>query len=360
MTVQLSNGTSMQPRRRYFRATTRMNILAGDIGGTKTLMQLASLTGDSFNVICEKSYPSADHPEFTDVLLLFLKQHASQCDNIEVACFGVAGPISQNTDRQTVQVTNLPWRIDTQQLKERLAVPCIHLINDFQAVGYGIETLQPDDLHMLQTGKHQTQGPRIVLGAGTGLGVGQLVWQQDHYVVLATEGGHIDFAPTTPQQMELLSYLSQRFGHVSYERVLSGPGIATIYEFLRVSGNVAESPALREEMQRTDPAAAITEAALINNDRLANETLELFISIYGAMAGNLALINLAFGGVYVAGGIAPRIIDRLSGETFVRAFNDKGRMASLLASIPVAVVMNPKVGLRGAAQAGYHLARGRE
>jgi len=336
-----------------------MKILAGDIGGTKTLLQIASLSVDTYDVHHEKSYASADYAEFTDVLNKFLDEHAGYGDNIDVACFGVAGPVVHDNDDQAAQVTNLPWRIDSGQLATLLQISCVYLINDFQAVGYGIETLQPNDFYILQTGNIQARAPRIVVGAGTGLGVGQLVWQQDHYRVLATEAGHIDFAPTTAVQMELLNYLLQRFDHVSYERVLSGPGLVSIYEYLRSCGHTKESPALQQSLTQSDPAAVITTAAINNDDRLANEALELFIAIYGTMAGNLALINLAFGGVYVAGGIAPKIISRLSAGGFMQAFRDKGRMAALLEAVPVSVIMNPTVGLRGAAMAGYHLANAR-
>ena len=336
-----------------------MKILAGDIGGTKTSMQIAAMNGVSYQVICEKLYASAEHAEFSDVLTRFLQEHAAHIDNLDVACFGIAGPITQESSGQKAKVTNLPWHIDSRRLSTLTRIPRTYLINDFQAVGYGIDTLQNEDLHILQAGKLRKRAPCIVVGAGTGLGVGQRVWQQDHYEVLATEGGHVDFAPTTKRQMELLDYLSRRFEHVSYERVLSGPGLVTLYEFLCSGDDIEESPELQQAMKESDPAAAIASAAINHNDPLANEALELFVAIYGAMAGNLALINLAFGGVYIAGGIAPKIITRLANGNFMQAFTDKGRMAALLKAVPVSVVMNPAVGLRGAARAGYYLALAR-
>jgi glucokinase len=333
-----------------------MNILAGDIGGTKTLMQIASLTNDEYEVICEKSYVSNDHEKFSDVVGLFLDEYPTNSNKIDAACFGVAGPVTSQRNNQTATVTNLPWKLDTEQLKNLAHHSHVYLINDFQAVGYGIDTLDADDFVTLQPGARATQAPRMVLGAGTGLGVAQLIWQRNHYEVLATEGGHIDFAPTTAQQIELLNFLLERFDHVSYERLLSGPGLVNIYEYLRHAGFATEHETLRQLIKQSDPAAAIAEYAINENDDLASEAMDLFIAIYGAMAGNLALINLAFGGVYVAGGIAPKIINRLNGGGFVRAFNHKGRMSKLLSDVPVHVIMNPHVGLRGAARAGYYLA----
>jgi len=194
----------------------------------------------------------------------------------------------------------------------------------------------------------------VVLGAGTGLGIGQLVWQHDHYEALSSEGGHVDFAPTDSQQIALLNYLLERFDHVSYERLLSGPGLVNIYDYLRHAGFAEENNTLSLIMCQSDPATAIADYALNKSDVLAGEAMDLFIAIYGAMAGNLALINLAFGGVYVAGGIAPKIIARMNNGGFMRAFKDKGRMSKLLETMPVYVVMNPNVGLRGAARAGFY------
>lgn len=331
-----------------------MNILAGDIGGTKTLMQIAALSHDHYEVICEKSYVSNDYKNFYDIVVLFLDEYAANSKNMTAACFGVAGPVTTLPHNQIATVTNLPWQLDTVQLRTLTGLDHIYLINDFQAVGYGIDTLAHDDFVILQTGQDQPRAPRIVLGAGTGLGVAQLIWQADRYEVLATEGGHIDFAPTTLQQLKLLEFLLNRFDHVSYERLLSGPGLVNIYDYLRHSGFTKESSELSLAMSRSDPAAAIADYAIKKNDVLAGEALDLFIAIYGAMAANLALINLAFGGIYVAGGIVPKILARMAGGGFIRAFNHKGRMTKLLKTMPVCVVMNPKVGLRGAARAGYY------
>lgn len=331
-----------------------MNILAADIGGTKTLLQIASLTDDCYDVICEESYASDDYETFYDVVRLFLDKYPANGNKVAAACFGVAGPVTTHRNNQTAAVTNLPWRLDTEQLRSLTHLSHIYLINDFQAVGYGLDTLGRDDLVTLQAAACRPRAPRMILGAGTGLGVGQLIWHQDHYEMLASEGGHVDFAPTTAQQIGLLNFLLERFDHVSYERLISGPGLVNIYEYLRHTSVAKETSALSQAINRSDPAAAIAEFAVNKNDVLANEALDLFIAIYGAMAGNLALINLAFGGVYVAGGIAPKIIGRINNGGFIRAFNHKGRMSKLLETMPVYVVMNPQAGLRGAAKAGYY------
>jgi len=331
-----------------------MDILAGDIGGTKTLMQIASLADDHYEVLYEKLYVSSDYENFSDIVTSFLDDTPAGSKKPAVACFGVAGPVTTRINNQTATVTNLPWQLDTEQLRSQTNLSHIYLINDFQAVGHGIDTLGHDDFVILQTGKQRTHAPRVVLGAGTGLGIGQLVWQHDHYEALSSEGGHVDFAPTDSQQIALLNYLLERFDHVSYERLLSGPGLVNIYDYLRHAGFAEENNTLSLIMCQSDPATAIADYALNKSDVLAGEAMDLFIAIYGAMAGNLALINLAFGGVYVAGGIAPKIIARMNNGGFMRAFKDKGRMSKLLETMPVYVVMNPNVGLRGAARAGFY------
>jgi len=318
------------------------------------LMQMASLTADSYEVIHEKSYLSSNHEKFSDIVISFLDESSINIEQIPIACFGVAGPVTTHQNHQTATVTNLPWQLDTEHLKTLTHLTCIYLINDFQAVGHGIDTLGDDDFVILQAGRQRIHAPCIVLGAGTGLGVGQLVWQHDHYKVLSSEGGHVDFAPTDSQQIELLNYLLERFDHVSYERLLSGSGLVNIYEYFRDAGFAEENSTLSQAMSRSDPAAAISDHAINKNDVLGGKALDLFIAIYGAMAGNLALFNLAFGGVFVAGGIAPKIITRIMNGVFMHAFNHKGRMSKLLEAMPVSVVMNPKVGVRGAARAGYY------
>lgn len=323
-------------------------VLAGDIGGTKTLLQLAEFRGQTCRAVFERRFDSHAHRDFSTVVREFLQAARAASDTlipIHSACFGVAGPIQG----QTAKITNLPWQIDAGAIGAEFGIGRVRLINDFAAVGYGIETLGGADLVTLQAGQPQPGGVRAVIGAGTGLGMGMLVWRDDRYEALPSEGGHVDFAPTGEEQIALLRHLKPLYGRVSCERVVSGPGLVKIYEFLRDAGGVAESPELRRAMQAGDAAAAIAESALADRDALAVRALDQFIFIYGAVAGNLALTLLAEGGVYIAGGIAPKILDRLKAGGFTRAFNDKGRFAGLASNFPVHVVTNSKVGLQGAA-----------
>jgi len=331
-----------------------MHVLAGDVGGTKVLLQVARVEKEGGQVIEERRYECSAYPGLSSIIREFLNslRHAPALD---AACFGIAGPISGCESSQTAKVTNLPWDVDSGALAREHKVPIVRLINDFQAVGYGIEALVGEDLVTLQEGSALPHAPRAVIGAGTGLGQGILVWQQDHYEAIATEGGHTDFAPTEGLQIGLWHYLRQQFDHISCERVVSGPGLVRIYSYLR-----ERDPSLaagRADLLRAiDPAAAISELALSGADALAVQTLDLFVSIYGAQAGNLALAAGATGGVYVAGGVAPKIIHKLTDGTFIRYFLNKGRMAPLLAAVPVRVVMNPNVGLMGAVVAASRLA----
>lgn len=321
-----------------------MALLAADIGGTNIRLCLARAGESRF--LAEQNYASAEFASFAAVLRRFLADFPSE--PVTSACFAVAGPIRAGADGQVVKVTNLPWEIDSRALEKEFGLPKLRLINDFQAIGYGIEALGDKDFVVLQPGSPVPHGPRAVIGAGTGLGQAILVWQGERYEVIATEGGHADFGPTDELQIELLRYLYKNVGRASYERVLSGPGLVWLYEFLRGQGIAAESAATAQTMKTGDPAAAITDAALKANDPLANRTLDLFARIYGAQAGNLALTIGATGGVYLAGGIAPKIIAKLTGGGFMDAFRSKGKMSDYVANIPVRVVMNPKVGLMGA------------
>jgi len=326
-----------------------MRVLAGDIGGTKVLLQLAEFEHSECRVIAEQRFESAAYDGLLPLVREFLRTNADVVP--DAACFGIAGPISDTPEGQIARVTNLPWIVESATFVKELRIPRVRLINDFQAIGYGIEMLPPQDLVALQAGAAQSQAPCAVVGAGTGLGQALLVWQSDHYEAVATEGGHVDFAPTDELQIELLHYLRERHGRVSYERVLSGPGIVNLYSFY-ISGGL---PAAVDLLHAEDPAAAIAAAALQNSDAAAAAALDLFVKIYGAHAGNVGLSYLATGGVYIAGGIAPKILPALRDGSFTRAFADKGRMSALLAAIPVYVVTNERVGLLGAARAASRL-----
>ena len=322
-----------------------MKILAGDIGGTKTILQLAQYIDKEFSVLAEERFNSGSFDTFDGLLETFFEQHTVERNNIESACIGVAGPV----DQQQAKVTNLPWRLDANQLADAFSIPRMALINDFQAVGYGIEELTDSDVVTLQAGEAVPHGVRAVIGAGTGVGHAVMMWCDHRYQVLSSEAGHSSFAPVNKLQRELLAYLETQYDPVSLERVLSGPGIENIFRFFCDKEPDALTEELRTTVQQGQVTPAVVNAALTKQDPLAMKTLDMFIEVYGAAAGNLALYALATGGVYIAGGIAPRIVDELAHGTFIAAFNNKSKMQPLLSRIPVKVVNNPKVGLLGAA-----------
>lgn len=322
-------------------ASIKQILLAGDIGGTKTLLRFFEAGG---GVLAERRFDSAAFASLNQIVATFLSDFPSI--PLAAACFGVAGPVEGGR----ANITNLPWQIDAASIAAEFSIPQVRLINDFQAVAYGIESLESRDLATLQAGKPQERGVRAVIGAGTGLGEGFMVWQGGHYEAFPSEGSHADFAPVEALQIELLRHLAARYGHVSYERLLSGPGLVNIFEFLRDSRGQQATAELQSAMMTGDPAAAISGHALGCKDELAVSALDLFARIYGAEAGNLALKVLARGGVYIAGGIAAQIMGKLRDGEFLRAFADKGRFAGLMGNIPVHVVLNPKLGLMGAAR----------
>lgn len=324
-------------------------IIAGDIGGTKTILQLIAV-GDN-QIVSERRYDSQSYSEFDELLAGFLCENLCRGKNIANACVGVAGPVNTYPGYQTAKVTNLPWKLDTRRLKQQFDFRRFQLINDFQAVGYGVTTLNASDLIELQRGNSQAFKPKLVVGAGTGLGVTLLVWNGQFYEVFPSEGGHTDFAPADELQKQLLDHLQKQFGHVSYERIVSGPGLVSVYRFLKEINLAKESEIVNQELGQFDPAAVISKYAKLD-DPLAKRAMTLFISIYGAQTGNLALMTLPFSGIYIAGGIAPKIVEQIQTGTFLDAFADKGRMSPLLKSIPIHVVMNTKVGLIGAANLG--------
>jgi glucokinase len=338
-------------------------VLAGDIGGTKTLLRLAVKNSDGFTVLYEQRFAGADYANFSDVLREFIansKKYLGSLPNLSGACFGIAGPIR---DRRS-QLTNLGWSFDSDRLAEELHIEQVSLINDFVAVGYGVLGLQPEDLCTLQKGKVVVRSPIGVIGAGTGLGEAYLGWNGDRYEVYATEGGHTDFAPRNDLEIELLQYLLKRHDRVSVERVVSGMGIVAIYQFLRDRDNIAESPEIAEKVRRweagetdSEAAAAIANAAMSpsNGDRLAIQTMQIFVESYAAEIGNLALKLIPNGGLYIAGGIAPKILPLLQDEKFLQIIKNKGRVSGVLEDIPIHIVLNPEVGLIGAMLHGASL-----
>lgn len=322
-----------------------MRVLAGDIGGTKTILRLADYQDGRFSVLGEERYQSGSYEQFDNILQAFFDACEDKARSIDSACVGVAGPIDQHTAR----VTNLPWQLDSEALAHSFAIDRFSLINDFQAIGYGIEQLDAQDLVTLQKGNNVPRATRAVIGAGTGVGHAILAWCNDAYQVLPCEAGHAGFAPANDEQTDLLRFLQGKFDVMSVERVLSGPGIKNIFDFVADQKPDQLSAALKNDLTGDDPTPVIVDYALHHKDPVAETTLDMFVDIYGAAAGNLALTALATGGIYIAGGIAPRIVDKLQEGAFIAAFNNKSKMKDLLTTMPVKVITNPKVGLIGAA-----------
>jgi glucokinase len=321
-------------------------ILAGDVGGTKTALALFEPGDTHVTPVHEDTLPSREFKTFEDAVRRFLS--AAGAPRVAAACFGVAGPVF---DGRSV-TTNLPWELDETVLAREIPAPRVKLLNDLEATAHGILRMRPAQLLTLQPGEPR-QGHKVVVAAGTGLGEAVVIWDGARHVVIGSEGGHADFAPRTDLETDLLRYLRREFGHVSYERVLSGPGLFNIYRFLRETGYASEPEWLAQRLRGGDPSPVISEVGLAEGHPLCTTALDLFIAVYGAEAANLALKVVAHGGVYIGGGIAPRISARLANGRFIAAFRDKGRFSSLLETFPVHVVLEPRAALFGAA----HVAR---
>jgi glucokinase len=322
-------------------------IIAGDIGGTKTNVALFESEGLRLDrIVAQRSYPSAQYDSLEDILREFV---AELSPRVTHACFGVAGPVTNGR----VEATNLAWDVSVETLSRTLGVERVSLINDLEATAYGVEVLQPSQFYTLNKGGEGARGHRALIAAGTGLGMAGLFWDGRHYHPMPSEGGHIDFAPRNERERELLDYMREKLGgrRVSYERVLSGPGLFNIYSFLRDAGHFEEPGWLAEELQSGDPSAAVSRAGLAGKSDLAAEALHMFVQIYGSTAGNLALILKPTGGLYVGGGIAPKIIEKLKDGTFVNAYREKGRMSPVVEAIRVCVILDDKTALYGAGRA---------
>lgn len=329
-----------------------MRLLAADIGGTKTLLALADADAGSVNIVRQHRYTNSDFDSFDAELEAFLAPDIRNGGAIDAMCCAVAGPLA--ADGRSAYLTNLEWVIDADRIGRRLGNTRTSLINDFVAVGLGIDCLAEDEFVIVQSGLPRPGAPRVVLGAGTGLGVGWQVHDGKRYMVFPSEGGHMDFAPIGALQRELLAWLELRHhGHVSVERLVSGPGLVDLFRFLCERDPAQAADQLADALADPDPAAWISLRAGEQSGGIADLALDLFVSVYGAVAGNLALITLPYGGLYLAGGITPKIIDRVRGGRFLTAFNDKGRMSALTTTIPVKVVTNPLVGLHGALRAAH-------
>jgi glucokinase len=317
-------------------------ILAGDIGGTHARLAYFQPQNGHLELVSEKVFPSREYSEFGEIVSKFLEGAAARP---EVACFGIAGPVHNGK----VETSNLPWIIEQSRLAKEIKLPATLLINDLEASAWGIGALGSQDLITLNR-VVPCNGNQAVIAPGTGLGEAGLFWNGSEHQVFACEGGHADFAPQGDLQIELLRFLAHRYGHVSYERVLSGPGLVNVYQFLHEKGSSNEPAGFSDQLQGTDAAALISGAALNGSNPLAQQALDLWVSVYGAEAGNLALKTMAIGGVFLGGGISPKILPKLREPAFMHSFLDKGRLRPLLEGISVQVITNDKAGLLGAAR----------
>ncbi|MEB3222010.1 MAG: glucokinase [Candidatus Sericytochromatia bacterium] len=327
-------------------------VLAADIGGTKVAMAILSWPEGGGTIVVEahERFVSADHATFTEILRDFRQRHP---EPLAATGLGIAGPVF---DRRC-QATNLPWTVDARELEAALPLGRVALVNDFKAAALGVLHLQPGEWTELNAGTPEPNAPIAVLGAGTGLGEAFLFHDGARYCVVPTEGGHKDFAPRNEQEMALLGFMLKRHARVSYERLVSGAGVRAIYDFLVESGHGPALPEVADAFDREDDAAVISRHALAGDDPVCVEAMRLFMAIYGAEAGNMALQVLARGGVYVAGGIGPKNLPLMTDGTFRAAYTHKGRFSELVASIPVRLVTNPHLALLGAGAAAMELER---
>jgi len=319
-------------------------ILAGDIGGTKINLALYKVEGKTLIIQSQHEFASRDFGSLIDVIVAFETQ--TSLPKIDAACFGIAGPVIDGRCR----TTNLPWDISTSDVQKHLNIDKVRLMNDLEATAYGMLYLPEDEFVDLNPTGHAVNANRAIIAAGTGLGEAMLYYDGTDYHPIGSEGGHSDFAPVTEQQDKLLKWMRNRYpGHVSYERILSGPGIYALYEFLHESGFAPQPASMMQLTEEKDRSAMVSECALKEHDPLCMETLRLFSEIYGAEAGNLALKSMSLGGVYVGGGIAPKMIPIMTNGHFMNGFASKGRFEELLRGIPVKISLNPETALLGAA-----------
>jgi glucokinase len=318
-----------------------MVIIASDVGGTKT--NLAIFDEQKDTILLQSTFSSKDHSNFTEIVVEFCKQFSLK---VTAAVFAIAGPIEEGVCR----ATNLPWVVSTEELQKVLGIKKVRLINDLEANAYALEILSQKDLYILQQGKAGIIGNRAVISPGTGLGEAGLYYDGTRHHPFPSEGGHSDFAPCNDIQLDLCRYLLNQFGHASYERLLSGPGLHNIYLFLKENMHLEEPSWLEEKIKKEDPSRVISEEALKGSSEICTTALDLFIAILGAEAGNCALKFLARGGVYLGGGIPPKILPKFQEPTFLTSFLNKGRFQSFLKEIPIAIILNDKASLLGA----YH------
>jgi glucokinase len=319
-------------------------ILAGDVGGTKVHLALYEFAKGELTHVCDEKFPAREYAGLEVVVRKFLTESGGP--EVTAACFGVPGPVRQGR----LKLTNLPWVLDSAELSANLGIQHLFLINDLEANGYGIPELHADQIYVLSEGGASAVGNRGLVSAGTGLGEAILVWDGKKHVPMASEGGHCDFSPRNEMEINLLRYLQRQLkGRVSFERVVSGIGLKNIYAFLRDEKGMDEPSWLKERMQHEDPNAVIGELGEAGSNELCAKTLDMFASAYGAEAGNLALKILSVGGLYLGGGIAPKILKKMQDGTFMKAFTDKGRLSDLLVHTPVRIILESRAALMGAA-----------
>jgi glucokinase len=317
-------------------------ILAGDVGGTKVHLALYDFIDGKLEYSRDQRFPAKNYSGLEEIVREFLGAL-----KVTAACFGVPGPVRDGR----LRLTNLPWTLDSRELSTSLSINHVFLINDLEANGYGVAELGADQIYTLSEGDPSQIGNRALIAAGTGLGEALLIWDGRRHTPYPSEGGHADYAPRNEDEIDLLRFLKQKYnGRISYERIISGMGLTSIYEFLREVRGVEEPAWLAERIAAVDdPNAIITEFALAAKSEICEKALDMFVSAYGAEAGNMALKLLSVGGVYVGGGIAPKILEKLKDGTFMKAFADKGRLSQLLINMPVRVILDSRAALLGAA-----------
>jgi glucokinase len=322
----------------------RAMILAGEIGATGTRLAAFEKEGSRLQLVVEKTYMSQEHSSLSEIIAAFITAEGIAAHS---ACFGVAGPVRRGRSK----ISNLPWVIDSRDLAKQLKLDSVGMINDLEAYAYGIDGLDSKDFVTLNPGSEDAEGNRAVISARTGLGVAGLYWDGYRHHPFACEGGHSDFAPRSALEMELLAYLQKKYGRISYERLLSGPGIKNIYDFLRDAHKADEPQWLKDQIAAAqDPPAVISQLAQEGKAAICDQTLSIFVSIYGAETGNCALNFLSTGGIFIGGSVAAKNVPKMKDPIFMESFLDKGRMVDLLKEIPVTIVLNDDSGIIGAAR----------
>jgi len=319
-------------------------ILAGEIGATRTRLAAYETEGNRLQRVVEKNYVSQQHDGLSGILADFIKTEGIP---VHSACLGVAGPVRAGRSK----ISNLPWVIDSKEVAKQLRLNSVGLLNDLEAYAYGIDGLESKDFITLSEGTEEAEGNRAVISAKTGLGMAGLYWDGFRHHPFACEGGHADFAPRNDLQMELLAYLQKKYGRISCERILSGPGIKNIYDFLRDSHKAEEPEWLRTQMSAApDPPALISKLALEGKATICDQSLSIFVAVFGAQAGNCALNFMSTGGIFIGGVIAAKIVPKMKDPLFLESFLDKGRMGMILKDMPVKIVVNDDAGMIGAAR----------